>query len=69
MAEEVFIPKFGQTVDEVTLVKWRVEDGIHVEQGQEILDIETDKAIFSVEASAKGYIHIGPYKKGRCCPL
>ena len=69
MAEEVFIPKFGQTVDEVTLVKWRVEDGAQVEQGQEILDVETDKAIFSIEAAVKGYIHIGPYKEGDVLPV
>jgi len=69
MAEEVFIPKFGQTVEEVTLIKWRVEDGAKVEQGQEVLDVETDKAIFSVEATADGYIHIGPYKEGEVLPV
>ena len=28
MAEELFIPKLGQTVDEVTLINWLVKDGI-----------------------------------------
>ena len=27
MAEEFFIPQLGQTVEEVTLIKWLVEDG------------------------------------------
>ena len=67
--EEVFIPKFGQTVEEVTRIKWRVEEGARVEQGQEILDVETDKAIFSVEAPTSGYLHIGPYKEGDVLPV
>jgi pyruvate dehydrogenase E2 component (dihydrolipoamide acetyltransferase) len=69
MTEEVFIPKFGQTVEEVTLIRWLVEDGQRVEQGQEILDVETDKAVFSVEATARGYIHFGPYKEGDVVPV
>ena len=69
MAEELFIPKLGQTVEEVTLVKWLVQDGEKVSQGQEILDVETDKAVFPVEANARGIIHIGPYKEGEVLPV
>jgi pyruvate dehydrogenase E2 component (dihydrolipoamide acetyltransferase) len=69
MAEEVFIPKLGQTVEEVTLVNWLVEDGDKVSQGQELIEVETDKAIFTVEANAKGTIHIGPYKEGDVVPV
>lgn len=64
MAEEFFIPQLGQTVEEVTLVKWLVPDGAKVSRGQEVMEVETDKAIFPVESNAKGYIHIGPYKEG-----
>ena len=69
MAEEFFIPKLGQTVEEVTLVNWLVEDGAKVSQGQEVLEVETDKASFPVEANAKGYIHIGPFKEGEVVPV
>lgn len=69
MAEELFIPKLGQTVEEVTLVNWLVKDGDKVEQGQEVLEVETDKAVFNVEAVDKGYIHIGPYKEGDVVPV
>ena len=69
MAKEVFIPKLGQTVEEVTLVKWLVADGSKVEQGQEILEVETDKAVFPVEAAARGVIHIGPYAEGQVVPV
>ena len=69
MATEVFIPKFGQTVEQVELVKWLVPDGSKVSQGQEILEVETDKAIFAVEAGGKGWLHIGPFKEGDTVPV
>ena len=69
MAVEFFIPKLGQTVEEVTLVKWLVPDGTKVSQGQEIMEVETDKAVFPVEANGKGYLHIGPYEEGQVLPV
>src|SRR4030042_5393925 len=69
MAEELFIPKLGQTVEEVTLLNWLVKDGEKVEQGQEVLEVETDKAVFNVEAVESGFIHIGPYKTGQVVPV
>lgn len=64
MAEELFIPKLGQTVEEVTLINWLVKEGDKVEAGQGVLEVETDKAIFTVESPADGYIHLGPFKAG-----
>jgi pyruvate dehydrogenase E2 component (dihydrolipoamide acetyltransferase) len=65
MAEEVFIPKYGQTVEEVTLIKWLAADGAQVKKGQEILEIETDKTNFTLEAEANGFLHRGPYAEGQ----
>ncbi len=69
MAVELFIPKLGQTVEEVTLVNWLVEDGAKISQGQEVMEVETDKAVFPVEANGKGFIHIGPYTVGQVLPV
>lgn len=69
MSEELFIPKLGQTVEEVTLLNWLVKDGDKVKQGQEVLEVETDKAVFNVEAVDSGYLHIGPYKAGQVVPV
>jgi pyruvate dehydrogenase E2 component (dihydrolipoamide acetyltransferase) len=68
MAEELFIPKLGQTVEEVTLINWLVKDGDKVESGQGVLEVETDKAVFTVESPADGHIHIGPFKAGDVIP-
>lgn len=69
MAEDLFIPKLGQTVEEVVLINWLVEDGEKVDFGDPVLEVETDKAIFTVEANAKGYIHFGPFEMGETVPV
>lgn len=69
MAEELFIPKLGQTVEEVTLMDWLVADGTKVDFGVPILEVETDKAVFPIEANASGYLHLGPFKAGDVVPV
>ncbi|MGD0006617.1 MAG: 2-oxo acid dehydrogenase subunit E2 [Anaerolineaceae bacterium] len=69
MAEEIFIPKLGQTVEEVTLVKWLLKDGDSVKPGQEILEVETDKAVFAVEATARGVLHLRSVEEGQIIPV
>jgi pyruvate dehydrogenase E2 component (dihydrolipoamide acetyltransferase) len=69
MAEDLFIPQLGQTVEEVVLISWMVEDGDKVDFGDPVLEVETDKAVFNVEANAKGYIYIGPYQVGETLPV
>ncbi len=69
MSEPLLIPKLGNTVEDVTLIEWMVEDGAQVTKGQEVLEIETDKSTFAVEASADGYIHFGPFDTGDVVPV
>jgi pyruvate dehydrogenase E2 component (dihydrolipoamide acetyltransferase) len=69
MATEFFIPKLGQTVEEVTIVSWSVEDGQKINFGDQVMEVETDKAVFPVEANGKGFIHLGPYKAGDVVPV
>lgn len=69
MAKELFVPQLGQTVEEVTIVNWLVEDGATVKRGQEVVEVETDKAVFPVEANGNGVIHIGPFPKGSVVPV
>ncbi len=69
MAEELFIPKLGQTVEEVTLISWLVEDGAKVTYGQPVLEVETDKATFPIEANANGTLHRGSFAEGEKLPV
>ena len=69
MPEEFYIPKLGQTVEEVTIIRWLVQDGAQVKQGQEIVEVQTDKVVFPVEANADGFLHIGPYEEDDVVPV
>lgn len=69
MGKDVYIPQLGQTVEQVTIVTWHAVDGAQVEKGQEILEVETDKAVFPIEAAASGFIHHGPFGEGTVVPV
>src|SRR5512136_1766861 len=69
MAKQIFVPKLGQTMEEATIARWLVADGAKVEPGQEVLEVETDKALFTIEATARGVLHIGPYEPGDVVPV
>ena len=48
------IPKYGLTVEEVTLIAWTVQEGARVAKGDVIAVVETDKIEVELEAPATG---------------
>ncbi len=54
MATTILMPKQGNTVEECLLAKWLKKPGEAVAVGEGLVDIETDKATFTVEASESG---------------
>jgi 2-oxoglutarate dehydrogenase E2 component (dihydrolipoamide succinyltransferase) len=58
MPLEVKIPNVGESVTEVTLAQWLVEDGEYVEMDQPICEMETDKASQELFAEAAGVISL-----------
>ncbi|GAB4444624.1 MAG: pyruvate dehydrogenase complex dihydrolipoyllysine-residue acetyltransferase [Anaerolineae bacterium] len=64
MAVEFTIPKLGDNVTEATIVDWLVADGAEVAEGDELLEVETDKAVIPVPAPASGVIKFGNFKAG-----
>ena len=56
MATEVLMPRQGQSVESCIIIEWRVQEGDAVEEGQPVCDVETDKAVFEVEAPASGTV-------------
>jgi pyruvate dehydrogenase E2 component (dihydrolipoamide acetyltransferase) len=69
MSTEVFIPKLGQTVEQVTIIRWLLDDGAPVSKGQEVIEVETDKAVFPVESSRRGFLRRGPFNPGEVLPV
>ncbi len=56
MAEAIRVPDVGTNVDEVKIVSWQKQPGDRVETGEVIAEIETDKAVVELEATADGYL-------------
>ncbi len=50
---EVRLPDLGE-VGEVTIVAWLVAEGDRVAAGEELVEVETEKTTFVVEAPAVG---------------
>ncbi len=58
MILEIKIPTPGESITEVEIGKWLIEDGAFINKDQEIAEIESDKATLSLTASASGTIKI-----------
>lgn len=56
MTIEIKVPSPGESITEVQLSNWLVEDGAWVEKDQDIAEIDSDKATLSIAAEASGTI-------------
>ncbi len=54
MGSEVILPKFGQQTETSSIIRWYKQEGEHVEKGDALLEIQTDKAAMDVESFASG---------------
>src|SRR5664279_4325082 len=55
---ELKIPSPGESITEVVLSKWFVENGSYVDNGQELGEIESDKATLPLIAPVAGKLSI-----------
>jgi pyruvate dehydrogenase E2 component (dihydrolipoamide acetyltransferase) len=69
MVTELRMPKLGQVMEEATIVQWRVKVGDTIQKGQEILDVETDKAVLGVESTVSGLVVAILAKAGEQLPV
>jgi 2-oxoglutarate dehydrogenase E2 component (dihydrolipoamide succinyltransferase) len=58
MKQTVEVPQVGESVTSGILAVWNVADGDYVNEGDEIFELETDKATLPVPAPAAGVISI-----------
>jgi len=65
----ILMPQAGQTMEEGTLVAWKVKEGDRIAVGQVIFDIETDKATMEVEATDAGRIARIVVQEGQVVPV
>jgi len=58
MLVEIKVPTPGESITEVELGKWLVADGDLVEKGQEVAEVESDKATLTLSATESGQVKI-----------
>jgi len=69
MAIAVLMPKQGQSVESCLIIKWNKKVGDKVKAEEPICEVETDKAVFEVEAPEAGTILKLFYKEGDDVPV
>ncbi|RLD58286.1 MAG: dihydrolipoyllysine-residue succinyltransferase [Bacteroidetes bacterium] len=58
MIIEIKVPSPGESITEVQLASWLVEDGEQVDKDQEIAEIDSDKATLTISAEDSGKISL-----------
>ena len=54
MAEQIILPRQGQSVETCLILNWKKQEGQEVREGEVLVEVETDKAAFEVESTAAG---------------
>jgi 2-oxoglutarate dehydrogenase E2 component (dihydrolipoamide succinyltransferase) len=58
MKEDVLVPSVGESVTRGVLTSWIKKEEERVEEGEDLFELETDKATVAVPAPADGVLHI-----------
>jgi 2-oxoglutarate dehydrogenase E2 component (dihydrolipoamide succinyltransferase) len=61
---DIKVPTVGESISEVTLLKWTKKDGDYVERDEVIAELESEKATFEVNAEKAGVIKLENIKEG-----
>ncbi len=61
---EIKVPTVGESISEVTLLKWTKKDGEYVERDEVIAELESEKATFEVNAEQAGVLKLGSIAEG-----
>ena len=69
MPAEITMPQLSDTMTEGTVVKWHRKEGDKVKAGEELVDVETDKATMPFEASESGTLAHVAVKEGEKVPV
>jgi len=57
MAIEIKVPTVGESISEVTLVKWLKKEGEWADRDEVIAELESEKATFEINAEQAGAVH------------
>ncbi len=51
---KIYLPELGENITKATISYWYVEEGAAVAEGDDLVEVATDKATFNVPAPCSG---------------
>ncbi|HBO36002.1 MAG TPA: 2-oxo acid dehydrogenase subunit E2, partial [Sphaerochaeta sp.] len=69
MAQQVVMPKQGNSVESCIIVEWKVKLGDKVAVGDVLCSAETDKSTIDVESTAEGVVLARLFEEGADVPV
>ncbi len=69
MADQILMPKLGNSVESCLIIEWFKKEGDFIAEGDLLCAVETDKAAVDVEATASGVILKLIYPEGEEVPV
>ncbi|MGH7865733.1 MAG: biotin/lipoyl-containing protein, partial [Candidatus Binataceae bacterium] len=69
MSTEIVMPKLSDTMEEGKIIKWVKAVGDHVQPGDVIAEVETDKADMDLEAFDEGTLSEVKVAEGESAPV
>jgi pyruvate dehydrogenase E2 component (dihydrolipoamide acetyltransferase) len=69
MSSNIIMPALGFDMVEGTVARWLKHEGDHIEKGQPLAEIETGKAVVSVDAAISGTLEQIKVPEGQTVPV
>merc|ERR1712159_252889 len=69
VAEQIIMPKMGESITEGTIVKWLKKEGESIDKNENIVLITTDKVEAEIPAPSKGFLIKIYHKEGDVVPV
>ncbi len=69
MATEFKMPMLGEVMEEGRIVAWHKKEGDRVERGENLMEVETDKATMEVESTVSGVVKKILVPEGEIVPV
>jgi pyruvate dehydrogenase E2 component (dihydrolipoamide acetyltransferase) len=69
MANQVLMPRQGNTVESCIILEWKKNEGDTIKEGEVLCEVETDKATFEVESETGGTVLKRFFEEGDDVPV
>ncbi len=69
MAEAIIMPKTGMAMEEGVIIEWLKKEGDHIDKGEPVAEIETDKSTMELESDCEGILLRILYDAGSTVPV